>query len=100
MEIDLRCESDADLQTVLESRPGGDPSEGILDEGYSVENVARSLGPWRVGILPPDAGTPPEDGHAARVFSEAALRRHEFRQTGMYMAVDGVVYDITGPSSI
>ncbi|KAF6828244.1 alcohol dehydrogenase 2 protein [Colletotrichum plurivorum] len=91
----LRCASDADLQAVLESRPGGDPSAGILNEGYSLENVTRSLAMWRVGILAPDAGTPPENKHAVRVFTEGALRRHEFKQTGMYMAIDGVVYDIT-----
>ncbi|KAF6824028.1 cytochrome b5-like Heme/Steroid binding domain-containing protein [Colletotrichum musicola] len=91
----LRCASDADLQAALESRPGGDPSAGILNEGYSLENVTRSLAMWRVGILAPDAGTPPENRHAVRVFTGGALRRHEFKQTGMYMAIDGVVYDIT-----
>lgn len=80
----------------MESRPGSDPSAGILNEGYSPENVARSLAMWRVGILAPDAGTPPENRHAVRVFTEGMLRRHEFKQTGMYMAIDRVVYDITG----
>ncbi|KAK2001909.1 hypothetical protein LX36DRAFT_697901 [Colletotrichum falcatum] len=90
----LTCLSEPRLTELLRSAPGGDTSRKLLGEGYSLSEIRKSLSAWRVGIV----ATKPAavaDRHSLRTFTPRSLRKHEFRETGMYIAVDNRVYDIT-----
>ncbi|WYZ44789.1 hypothetical protein EsH8_VIII_000105 [Colletotrichum jinshuiense] len=90
----LGCASEPKLAQLLASVPGGDPSRKLLQEGYNVAEIRESLKPWRVGII---ARKPAQiaDPHSIRTFTTRSLRRHEFKETGMYVSIEGKVYNIT-----
>ncbi|KAK6221274.1 putative cytochrome b5-like Heme/Steroid binding domain-containing protein [Colletotrichum tabaci] len=93
---DLQCVSETKLTELLRSVPGGDPSRNLRDQGYSLDEIRKSLAIWRIGILAAAAGPGAvADRHSARTFTPKMLRGHEFREVGMYVAIDGRVYDIT-----
>ncbi|KAK2034754.1 cytochrome b5-like Heme/Steroid binding domain-containing protein [Colletotrichum zoysiae] len=90
----LTCLSDPRLTKLLQSAPGGDPSLRLRGEGYSLLEIRKSLSSWRVGIV---ASKPAAVAgrHSLRTFTPRSLRKHEFRETGMYISIDRRVYDIT-----
>ncbi|KAJ0163654.1 putative Delta(5) fatty acid desaturase C [Colletotrichum tanaceti] len=93
---DLKCVSEPKLTELLRSVPGGDPSRNLRGQGYSLAEVRKSLAIWRIGILAAAAGSGAvADRHSVRTFTPKMLRGHEFREVGMYVAIDGRVYDIT-----
>ncbi|KXH63391.1 cytochrome b5-like Heme/Steroid binding domain-containing protein [Colletotrichum nymphaeae SA-01] len=91
----LKCLSEPALRRLLASNPGGDPSLELLQDGYSLDEIKKSLAPWRVGMTAKTPGVV-ADKHSIRTFTPQSLRRHEFRETGMYVAIENKVYNITG----
>lgn len=79
----------------MASNPGGDPSLELLQDGYSLDEINKSLAPWRVGMMAKAPGVV-ADKHSVRTFTPQSLRKHEFRETGMYVAIENKVYNITG----
>ncbi|KAK1593779.1 cytochrome b5-like Heme/Steroid binding domain-containing protein [Colletotrichum navitas] len=90
----LTCLSEPRLTKLLKSAPGGDPSRKLRDEGYSLFEIRKSLSSWRVGIVASKSAAI-TDRHSLRNFTPRSLRKHEFRETGMYISIDKRVYDIT-----
>ncbi|KAK1489423.1 cytochrome b5-like Heme/Steroid binding domain-containing protein [Colletotrichum cuscutae] len=90
----LKCLSEPALRRLLASNPSGDPSLELLQDGYSLDEIKKSLRPWRVGMLA-KAPNVVADRHSVRTFTPRSLRRHEFRETGMYVAIENKVYNIT-----
>ncbi|KAK1714319.1 cytochrome b5-like Heme/Steroid binding domain-containing protein [Colletotrichum lupini] len=82
------------LRRLLASNPGGDPSLELLQDGYSLDEIKKSLAPWRVGMVAKTPGVV-ADKHSVRTFTPRSLRRHEFRETGLYVAIENKVYNIT-----
>ncbi|KAF9881431.1 cytochrome b5-like Heme/Steroid binding domain-containing protein [Colletotrichum karsti] len=89
----LTC-SDMKLLRLLKSAPGRDPSKNVMMDGYEITEVVAGLKPYRVGMVYPTL-CKAANKHSLKVFTERTLRRHEFKETGMYVAIFGKVYDIT-----
>ncbi|KAL0776034.1 hypothetical protein CaCOL14_007321 [Colletotrichum acutatum] len=90
----LKCVSEPGLRRLLANNSGGDPSLELLQDGYSLEEIKKSLTPWRVGMLAKTPGTV-ANKHSVRTFTPQSLRRHEFEETGMYVVIENKVYNIT-----
>ncbi|OHF02929.1 cytochrome b5-like Heme/Steroid binding domain-containing protein [Colletotrichum orchidophilum] len=91
----LKSVSEPRLRGLLASSPAGNPSLRLLEDGYTLAEVKRSLAPWRVGIVAKTPGAI-ADKHSVRTFTAQSLRKHEFRETGMYISIDNKVYNISG----
>ncbi|KXH59764.1 cytochrome b5-like Heme/Steroid binding domain-containing protein [Colletotrichum salicis] len=90
----LKCVSEPGLRRLLANNPDGNPSLELLQDGYSLEEIKKSLAPWRVGMTAKIPGAV-ADKHSVRTFTPQSLRKHEFRETGMYIAIEKKVYNIT-----
>ncbi|KAK1622178.1 cytochrome b5-like Heme/Steroid binding domain-containing protein [Colletotrichum phormii] len=90
----LKCVSEPGLRRLLANNPSGNPSLELLQDGYSLEEIKKSLAPWRVGMTAKIPGAV-ADKHFVRTFTSQSLRKHEFRETGMYIAIEKKVYNIT-----
>ena len=83
------------LATLLGSRIGGSPAASILRDSevsYRFTEIIDRLMPYRCGKV----DKPKSYGDGALVLTEEEVKWYEFQQSGMYIIVDGFIYDVSG----
>ncbi|KAK2759198.1 cytochrome b5-like heme steroid binding domain-containing protein [Colletotrichum kahawae] len=79
---------------ILKSTPGGNPSQKLLQAGFFPRTVSDLISPYRIGYVQPSV-TRATHKHHVRTFTGKTLRRYEFLDCCMYVAIEGKVYNIT-----
>lgn len=83
------------LATLLRSRIGGSPAASILRDSevsHRFTEIIDRLMPYRCGKV----DKPKSYGDGALVLTEEEVKWYEFQQSGMYIIVDGFIYDVSG----
>ncbi|KAF4911613.1 putative cytochrome b5 [Colletotrichum viniferum] len=79
---------------ILRSTPGGNPSQKLLQAGVFPRAVSDQISRCRIGYV--NSKVPrATQRHHERTFTEKTLRRYEFVDCSMYVAIQDKVYDIT-----
>ncbi|KAI0127640.1 hypothetical protein BJ170DRAFT_381277 [Xylariales sp. AK1849] len=82
-------------RAVLEANPGGRLVFGERANADTISELVRSLLPYRCGLLMPvDATSSSQESLSP--YTTSMLRKHDNPSNGIYMAVHGFVYDMTG----
>lgn len=81
-------------QALFTNNPGG-PIELEISGERSVYDIFQRLLPYRCGLIMPVGRTPPTED-SLRTYTLTELRGHDNPTHGIYVAINGYVYDITG----